>query len=771
MGEMMNSRTMIPLVLLVIFLSGNALLQAEKSVAYGIIIRAYDPVFVSVDFETRKMKFLNQELPHGRSFSTVDALIDSKAGTYNYSAYSYTLKTSAEFALSLSDGRVVKSFPSPSAIANRHYDPIRQRIIGITRSWDESEIRQKIAQLTELNMENETARTIGQLPGEVVENSYYTFYDYHRNLYITYGSDEVFRVLDGQDASIVSRYTLDESRRISKRSISFNPLAANFFALERSISSSQMILWSFDPLSGAWQSQVELPYNGNGLLRTAFDALNGNIWIDHGAKRFAYDVNSGKIVNKYKNTPEIKGFRFVNKSVKTELRRIDGRVFVDRDGDCSFSADEPGLPMLVIEDANSNSLQLTGKDGRFSLYRKPGEYRITLASSDLWRVACGSATQTVLVEDANTGAYNIEFPLTAQASVRRLELSVSSSRAIVGRQITYRLQYRNTGSVPFSGKLIFCHDKILSDFDANPMAERYTVNIAEWDIESLEIGHSDVISVSLQVPADPSLNRQTLCAKLTTDQQGGSDISAGAAYSESCVAIRNSYDPNDIQVAPAGTGSEGSVSLIDTVLTYTVRFQNVGTAAARNVRVLDTLSEQFNIETLQLGAASHTYSVSLHAKNIVEWQFNNIELAPKREDEEGSQGFLSYKLHLRQGLPVNSEIRNRAAIYFDYNEPIITNTVRTTLRARSTSVDDLNSPDANIAIAVDDVNRNVEVNSDQELWGKAEIYNIVGQQVFAADLAGIRQLTLRLGHIPIGRYLLKFDTKEGLEVKSFTLVR
>src|SRR5690606_10031365 len=68
--------------------------------------------------------------------------------------------------------------------------------------------------------------------------------------------------------------------------------------------------------------------------------------------------------------------------------------------------------------------------------------------------------------------------------------------------------------------------------------------------------------------------------------------------------VVNSYDPNDI------TCHEGdfiSPDQADDYLTYTIRFQNTGTAEAVNVRLENELDELLDWSTFQPIASSHTY--------------------------------------------------------------------------------------------------------------------------------------------------------------------
>lgn len=170
---------------------------------------------------------------------------------------------------------------------------------------------------------------------------------------------------------------------------------------------------------------------------------------------------------------------------------------------------------------------------------------------------------------------------------------------------------------------------------------------------------------------DPT-NANALANWLAFNAQPTDD--ADVAIEVDCMPVLDSYDPNDKQVSPSGVTAQHFVHP-NTTLDYTIRFQNTGNAVAYRVVVRDTLSADFDISTLQLGVSSHDYDFTLSGTTqpILTFDFMNINLIDSMTDPLGSQGFLKYKIAPRTATPNGTVISNRAAIYFDFNEPIITN--------------------------------------------------------------------------------------------------
>src|SRR5690606_38390037 len=104
---------------------------------------------------------------------------------------------------------------------------------------------------------------------------------------------------------------------------------------------------------------------------------------------------------------------------------------------------------------------------------------------------------------------------------------------------------------------------------------------------------------------------------------------------------------------------------------------NTGTDVAYNVSIEDVLSENLDISTLKIGAASHpfTWSVSGLGQPKITWKFANINLPDNSTNEPKSHGFVRFKIKQKEENSIGTVIENKAAIFFDFNSPIITNIV------------------------------------------------------------------------------------------------
>lgn len=164
-------------------------------------------------------------------------------------------------------------------------------------------------------------------------------------------------------------------------------------------------------------------------------------------------------------------------------------------------------------------------------------------------------------------------------------------------------------------------------------------------------------------------------AKLTI---AGNDVDTTNNSAFFCYRVAASFDPNDKQANP-----EGDMDTATKWIIYTVRFQNTGNAEAQHIHVDDTLDTNLDPASFQLLNYSHQPQIQLK-ENIIRFNFPNINLPDSFSNEPASHGFVCYKVKQQPALPIGTEIKNTAYIYFDYNPAVVTNTTNNVLTVPTT---------------------------------------------------------------------------------------
>ena len=147
-----------------------------------------------------------------------------------------------------------------------------------------------------------------------------------------------------------------------------------------------------------------------------------------------------------------------------------------------------------------------------------------------------------------------------------------------------------------------------------------------------------------------------------------------------CYQVSNSLDPNRKEVYPVNVQPG-----YHDWLTYTIHFQNTGNAPAVNIRLADTLDNNLDLNTFQVINYSHNNRASVTG-NVLNFFFPNIQLPDSTTNEPASKGFVQYRIKPKPNMPLGTQLKNTAYIFFDFNAPVVTNT---TTNSVTTSIADV----------------------------------------------------------------------------------
>ncbi len=205
-------------------------------------------------------------------------------------------------------------------------------------------------------------------------------------------------------------------------------------------------------------------------------------------------------------------------------------------------------------------------------------------------------------------------------------------------------------------------------------------NTITWNLNSGSNSFSSIDLITFNVPSGIQSGTQHYFTSTITPAGNIVDCSTLNNNGSLLQLVGNSYDPNDkVVVRPAiyetlAIPSEQIDASLTDALTYTIQFQNTGTAPAQNIYILDTLDANLNWSTFTLVESSHNMQVVNMGNGLLKFEYPNIWLDDSTSNEPGSHGHLVYRIQENSGNPVGSTIENTAYIYFDWNAPIVTNT-------------------------------------------------------------------------------------------------
>ena len=249
-----------------------------------------------------------------------------------------------------------------------------------------------------------------------------------------------------------------------------------------------------------------------------------------------------------------------------------------------------------------------------------------------------------------------------------LDVLMASGRARPGFDFSYDAFIGNEGGLA-SGDLdiTMTFDPALTFVNATPAPTSVVGNTVSWSAQPGLPGFNAFgISVQLNVPVGLALG--TPISAIISVTQDSTEVSLANNTFTLDQVIMGAYDPNDKIVSPADFYHIDN----DSVLFYTIRFQNTGTDTAFTVVVRDTLPLDLSASTFEAGPSSHAYTYSLTGNGILTFTFANILLPESNTNEPASHGMVSFRIRPHAPLTIGQVISNAADIYFDFNTPIHT---------------------------------------------------------------------------------------------------
>lgn len=439
---------------------------------------------------------------------------------------------------------------------------------------------------------------------------------------------------------------------------------------------------------------------------------------------------------------------------------VGGTVYDDTNADCILNGVDPAVANVTVQtyDGSGTLVAASGTSTAGAYFHTLGMNTWTVkvdTAGKPFRVTCTNpgADTTVAMSVPLVQGINFEVDCKPGFDVGTVAVGIQgllfpgqpfSTRILAG---DIAQQYAMNCAAGVSGQVVVQVSGPATYVGPSPGAltpsvsgNTYTYNISDYGTVSLLTDFGlEFMMLTTATTSD------TICVDVTVTPSSGDRDPLNNSYTH-CQPVRNSLDPNAKDVYP--TSVEPGYQ---EWLQYTLHFQNTGNAPAFNIRLVDTLEADLDLATLEVVSGSHYHTWEL-VGNVLTIYFPNILLPDSLSDPQGSQGWALLRVRPVAGLPEGTTIENSAAIYFDFNAPVITNTAVTRYEVAN-----------GVRDALRDLVIGVHPNPSDGLftatlpqgWGRAEwrVTNVLGQSMATGTAAG--EVSVDLGDAPAGMYLLE----------------
>ncbi len=368
------------------------------------------------------------------------------------------------------------------------------------------------------------------------------------------------------------------------------------------------------------------------------------------------------------------------------LNTIQGNFYIDYNNNNVKDAGEPPFKSAIAKTIKQNAT------GSWWTYPVNGLSQTTVALGTYKTTASVLKPYYTFASDTTTNTFTtykntvtINYPVHPIPGSRDYSIYISPMSAIrPGFNVSYNLTYSNAAIDTLINKQVkFVKDSHLQFVSSVPAHTSIVGDTITWNIARLVPDSTGHIYVYLQADVIPVIQLgDTIRVSASIDSTG--DLVKNNNISSSVQIVTGSFDPNDKQENFGGAMSV-SEAAVGKSLTYTIRFQNTGNDTAFNITVRDTLSALLDSTSFEMINASHNYKINIKDGKYITWQFTDIKLLDSGHNEPLSHGYITYSIKPKLPVAIGDIITNTAAIYFDYNPPIITNTSATEIKGTPTN--------------------------------------------------------------------------------------
>lgn len=353
-------------------------------------------------------------------------------------------------------------------------------------------------------------------------------------------------------------------------------------------------------------------------------------------------------------------------SVGLNFEIYGGLVFNDLNQNGQKDTNEPPMKHIVVSAEPLGSFALTDENGRYSLIAATQSDSIKTYIPNNYAVVAPSA------HFANQPGNNFDFAVHFIENIIDYKIDLvhwQLFRPGFDNTITLTIENVGTQTSPLVHGVCALPAGVFTVNNIYPSGIATVVNDSIfWQVDALT--PSDQLEILLEVTTstDIVIGDELL---LTASVSAENDVYLPNNQITVSTIVVGSFDPNDKSAAER-------ISPIDLAarkpIEYIIRFENTGDFYAEKVVIKDALEKNLKPATIRLISSSHPCSWTLKNDGTLEFTFNNILLQPTE------MGFVKFSVEANPALQLNETVSNTAEIYFDFNQPIITNTVKTTVQ-------------------------------------------------------------------------------------------
>lgn len=460
---------------------------------------------------------------------------------------------------------------------------------------------------------------------------------------------------------------------------------------------------------------------------------------------------------------------FENCGTSFEVSAIQGLVYHDLDDNCSYDQNESGSMGIksLITGPNGTVTRITNTEGIFRKVVAPGDYNVSIVPpNELWSSCDVPVDINFGEEEASTE--EVSFGLQALEDCPKLMSTITAPFLRRCFDANLFVSYCNEGTIVAEDVYVTVTlDEYMEYVSSNLTPSSIDGQTLTFDIGTLQPLDCGKIRIVFFTDCDVELETEQ-CYSTAIYPDYDCDQDPRFQTETECQEIRGAFDPNDKRAFPL-SGSDEYVIEPNTIIKYQLRFQNTGTDTAFNIFIEDEISENLDIGSFRVGQASHDYEIEFDEARKMTIYFPNVMLPDSNVNLIGSNGFINYYIDQKPNLANGTTIENSAGIFFDFNEPVLTNTTTHIVDDGIVSTQNLN--DINFSVFPNPTSDNLDIRINENDWksGRVELLAITGNVLHSQKLNSFKS-KINVERFEEGIYILVLTSDDGKTAKQMLCI-
>lgn len=352
-----------------------------------------------------------------------------------------------------------------------------------------------------------------------------------------------------------------------------------------------------------------------------------------------------------------------------------GRVYLDMNQNCIFDSSDYAVPGNLVKIMPDNDYTITDNQGLYYFFNSSNTVTIeSIPYINNYPFCNGISSISATLSNVTTDSIDFGYNF-GEIQYKDIKTNLIAGIARPGFNQTCMATFTNQSAEPlFNTKVSISIDSHFTFISSSMVYDSMIGNTYYFTLDTLLVNSAKQIYLTINADVNLVSIGDTFNHAATAFLLN--DINLSNNLDSATGIIVGSYDPNYIAVTPVGITPNHLIEN-ESRLKYYVEFQNTGTDTAFTVKVNIPLDDDLDISSFIFEGATHLCRVQIEGK-MLSFVFDNIQLVDSNKSYDSSIGYLNYSIATKK-CKDGSKILATASIYFDFNKPVITNTVFNTI--------------------------------------------------------------------------------------------